>query len=197
MLLSFEDRGKSVFCRKPSVGPSGRVRPGKVAVGKLPASDSAIKSRGRVDVRAPETTARDECVVETDDVPNAKPAEFFASGDEGEFEEPEELKKVNVGRSPTAKQRQEHEEENHAVYREWCEVRVAARGTGAKNRRQQKKGQVDQEERGPMIVQDFYFMSTIDGSVPTLASKFSRSGRMTTTVLPSKGVTEFVVKLFA
>ena len=40
-------------------------------------------------------------------------------------------------------------------------------------------------------------MSTDDDSMPMLALKFSRSGRISATALPKKGVTEFGTKFFA
>ena len=54
-----------------------------------------------------------------------RPAQFVVGNDD-EFEEPEELRKVTVGRALTERQRREHEGENHSVHREWCEVCVAA-----------------------------------------------------------------------
>ena len=71
-----------------------------------------------------------------------KPAEFVGGNDDDDdFEEPEELrKKVTLGRAAIKRQRREHEEENHSVYRGWFEVCVvAARG----------------KQRAPRILSDF------------------------------------------
>ena len=40
------------------------------------------------------------------------------NGDDDEFEE---LTRVTVGRAPTERQRRQHEEGNHSVYREFCD----------------------------------------------------------------------------
>eukprot|EP00972_Heterocapsa_arctica_P052616 7742583-Heterocapsa_arctica.AAC.1 len=58
--------------------------------------------------------------------------------DESDYEEPEELKKLTAGRSPIALQREQHDIDNHSVYRDWCGVCVAARGQRTPRRRRQK-----------------------------------------------------------
>ena len=47
---------------------------------------------------------------------------------DSEFEEPEELKKLTAGRSPTREMREQHEIENHSVYRDWRDVCIGSRG---------------------------------------------------------------------
>lgn len=117
------------------------------------------------------------------------------SASESEPEEPEEFKKLTAGRSPTPAQREQHELENHAVYRDWCSICVGSRGLGTPHRRK-KKEQKKEEQEGPRIYSDFYFMSTEEESMPMLAVKFSRSGRLGATAVERKGVTEFGVKYF-
>ena len=87
-----------------------------------PASTEAVRRGGRADVQAQRAAARDEPwnVEERErGATNVRPTEFVVGNDD-EFEEPEELR-----------QRREHEEENHPVCREWCEMFFAARGTRA------------------------------------------------------------------
>ena len=55
--------------------------------------------------------------------------------DSDEELEGEELKRVEEIEEPTARQRQEHEEENHAIFRKWCPDCVAGRGVGGQHRR--------------------------------------------------------------
>ena len=88
-----------------------------------------------------------------------------------EFEVPEELRKVTVGRAPTERQRREHEGENHSMNREWCEVCVAARGTGAQHQNRRRKRQVDQEPRGPIIFSDSTFHEHKSGVHPHACSE--------------------------
>ncbi len=54
--------------------------------------------------------------------------------DDDVAEEGEELKRVRIVRTPTAAQRRQHEDENHSIYREWCEVCIQARGLGQQQR---------------------------------------------------------------
>ena len=71
----------------------------------------------------------------------SRPAEFVVGNvDDDELEEPEELRKVTVGRTPTETQRGEREGENQSV---------SARGTGAQHQHRRRKRPVDQEQRGP------------------------------------------------
>ena len=67
----------------------------------------------------------------------------------------------------------EMQAENKEKTREWCEVRVAARGTGAQHQHRGRKLRVDQEQREPGIFSDFLFMSTEKESIPMLAATFS------------------------
>ena len=116
---------------------------------------------------------------------------------EEEFEEPEELRKLHAGRSPTERQRREHEEENHAVYREWCETCVATKGLGSQHRKANRKEAAEKEKEGPRVFSDYFFMNTAADAAPMLAVKFSRSKRIAATALQRKGVTEYGTKFFA
>ena len=118
-----------------------------------------------------------------------------AEVEESDYEEPEELKRVVACRAPTQAEKEEHALQNHAVYRDWCSVCVAARGLGTPHRRRKKDAAGEQE--GPRIFSDYFYMSTDEKSMPMLALKFSRSGRVAATALESKGLTEFGVKFFA
>jgi len=115
---------------------------------------------------------------------------------DSEFEEPEELKRLTAGRSPTREMREQHEIENHAVYRDWCDVCVGARGVGTPHRRKERRKQAEEEREGARIYSDFYFMNEDEQSMPMLAIKFSRSKRIAATALEKKGVTEYGVKFF-
>ena len=116
--------------------------------------------------------------------------------EEEEIEESEEFKKSVEVSEPTQKQRDDHEMENHAVYRNWCPVCIQSRGLGTQHRKS-RKTLTEQTQDGPKICSEFFFMSTDEKSAPMLALKNSRSKRLAATALPSKGVTEFGVKFFA
>ena len=53
-----------------------------------------------------------------------------------------------------------------------------------------------QEQYGPRIYSDFFYMSEGGVSTPMLALKFSRLGRMAATALEQKGLTQYGVKFF-
>ena len=55
----------------------------------------------------------------------------------------------------------------------------------------------EQEQYGPRIHSDFFYMSRGGVSTPMLALRFSRSGRMAATALEQKGWTQYAVKFFA
>ena len=114
---------------------------------------------------------------------------------ESETEEPEELRRVKACSKPTQREIDEHEDQNHAVYRDWCEVCVASRGTGTPHRR--RRGTIPDEQEGPRIMSDYFYMNDDEQSMPMLALKFSRSKRIAATALPYKGLTEYGVKAFA
>ena len=73
---------------------------------------------------------------------------------------------------------------------------MKAKGTGAQHRRQTNKELAKQEQYGPRIYSDFFYMSEGGVSTPMLALKLSRSGTMAATALEQKGLTQYRVKFF-
>ena len=70
---------------------------------------------------------------------------------EPEFqEEPAELRKLRQVRTATPKEVENHETENHTVYREWCEVCRGARSTGPQHRKNVEQSK-EEEKDGPRI----------------------------------------------
>ena len=88
---------------------------------------------------------------------------------------------------PTQSQVIEHEAQNHAVYRSWCEICVRARSTGTQHR---KRSEEEKREDGPCVHSDFFFMQ----SAPFLALKSTPSGRLQAVALPDKSNSEYVQK---
>ena len=111
-----------------------------------------------------------------------------------EANHPEELWRVLTARQPTELEKQKQFQMNHAVFTPWCEVCVKAKGTGAQHGRQKLKALAKQEQDGPRIYSDFFYMGV---STPMLALKFSRSGRIPATALERQGLTQHGVKFFA
>ena len=88
-----------------------------------------------------------------------------------------------------------HEDETHAVYREWCEMCLAPRGTG--NPHHRRKGAVADAQEGPRIMSDYFHMKDDEQRMPMLAITFLRSRHICATALPYKGVTEYGVEAVA
>ncbi|CAK9027043.1 Reverse transcriptase Ty1/copia-type domain-containing protein, partial [Durusdinium trenchii] len=87
-------------------------------------------------------------------------------------------------RNPTKSEIEEHEAQNHAVYRNWCEVCIKARSTGTPHR---KRTEEEKKEEGPAVHSDFYFMQ----SSPFLAMKSTPSGMLGAFALPDKSNSGF------
>ena len=60
-------------------------------------------------------------------------------------EEPEETRMAAAASAPSKQMREEHEAQNHAVFRSWCEICVQSRGLGTQHR---KKKQMEAIEDG-------------------------------------------------
>ena len=127
---------------------------------------------------------------------NLEPNEDNVEPIEYEDDEPEELKMQKTCEAPTNKQRREHIESNHATYRGWCDVCINARATGTPHAiiKADAGAKKEAERLGPRIYTDYFYMSIDESSMPHLAFKFSRSGRLAATASLSNDVTEFSVK---
>ncbi len=58
-------------------------------------------------------------------------------------EEPEETRSAEAASAPSKKMREQHEVENHAVFRSWCQICVESRGLGTQHRRRRKEQAVE------------------------------------------------------
>ena len=120
-----------------------------------------------------------------------------ALGDaEEDIEESEEFRRSQKVTMPTPAQIQQHEDENHAIYRNWCEVCVASRGLGQQHRRDKRELALKSQE-GPKVCSDYFFMSTDEQSAPMIAAKFTRTGTIAATALEAKGLTGYGIRWFA
>ena len=91
-------------------------------------------------------------------------------------DQPEELRRVLQARQPSELERQKHSQMNHAALAPWCEVCVKAKGKGAQHRRQTNKELPKQEQYGPRISSDFFYMSEDGVSTPMLALSSADQG---------------------
>ena len=115
--------------------------------------------------------------------------------DDGDHDEQDEAEQPEEHRRVLAAPK--HFQTNHAVFAPWCEVCAKAKGTGAQHRRQTVKELAKQEQDGPIIYSDFFYMSEAGAATAMLALKFSRSGRVAATALEQKGLSQYGVKFFA
>ena len=137
--------------------PQGREEPAEPVRGKAELSIRHSLSPAEYNQDDTESGAPPDDAVGTDTHPREAAAEEGQHLDEEETSEPEELKRVTACRKPTRRQIEDHEDENHSAFREWCEVCLAARGTGAPHRR--RRGVVQEEQEGPHIMSDYFYMN--------------------------------------
>ena len=79
-----------------------------------------------------------------------------------EDEEPleAEIPKVRMNpKSPTSREKQEHEDSGHAVYRSWCAACVEGRGVGGQHRIELLEEQ-ERERTTPIVAFDYGFSDT-------------------------------------
>ena len=87
---------------------------------------------------------------------------------------------------PTWKEKQEHEDHNHVVYRDWCPPCVQAKGLASQHRSQDD----EDENAEPTISFDYGYMSDKkNDTMCTLVCRDRKTKGYTATVVDSKGVT--------
>ena len=159
---------------------------------------------------ASDSTAKATCTTRTCDLAIAlvEPAEESWTrmddedhdGDHDERDEAEQLEELKslVGCSPAFRPGEAEAFSDESGVRTLVRSVCQSKGTGgAQHRRQAIKELAKQEQDGPRIYSDFFYMSEAGVSTPMLAVKFSRSGRILATALEQKGLTQYGVKFFA
>ena len=97
------------------------------------------------------------------------------------------VKKQPKVETPSKSQIEEHEAQNHAVYRNWCETCIRARSTGLVHRKRTPEEKADD---GPTAHCDFFFLQ----SAPFLALRMMHSGRYQAVPLLDKGNSDYTQK---
>ena len=110
-------------------------------------------------------------------------------------EEDEEPFKAEIPRfkmnpkNPTSREKQEHEDSGHAVYRSWCAACVEGRGVGG----QRRIDLLEEEEReitSPIAAFDYGFLTQENADTfPILICRDSRYGQTGATCCERKGPT--------
>ena len=158
-----EKRAEMKLVPQPTFAPAPRAT----------GSDAPMRSRSPM-------RHRPVCAVEGDDPEgDAGDDQMQVRGDE--VEEPVEARRANPGwtpKSPTDRERAEHESSGHAVYRSWCEECIKATGMSHQHRR------IDHsEDLVDTVTMDYYYMGEEDGAKPYLVAQDRRTGMMMSTSL--------------
>eukprot|EP00971_Amphidinium_carterae_P281315 5585336-Amphidinium_carterae.1 len=90
---------------------------------------------------------------------------------------------------PSAAEVQQHEDNGHLPYRNWCPMCVATKGFGNPHVRAPSLD----EEHTPVVSMDYGFMNPDTESVPFLTVKDNRSRMTWSTLVPQKGVVDYNV----
>ena len=92
-------------------------------------------------------------------------------------------------KNPTSREKQAHEDSEHAVYRSWCAASVEGRGVGGQHRIEL----LDEEERErttPIVAFDYGFLTQDNTDpFPNLICRDSRYGQTGATCCERKGPT--------
>ena len=117
-----------------------------------------------------------------------------------EDEEPLEAKIPSVRmnpKNPTSREKQEHGDSGHAVYRSWCAACVEGRGVGGQHRLEL----VEEEERErttPIVAFDYGFLAQENADTfPILICRDSRYGQTGATCCERKGSTAYSISFLA
>ena len=114
-----------------------------------------------------------------------------------EDEEPLEAEITIIRRNPTSREKQEHEDSGHAVYRSWCAPCVEGRGVGGQHRMEL----LEEEERQrttPIVAFGYGFLTQENADTfPILIRRDSRYGQTGATCCERKGPTAYSFSFLA
>ena len=108
----------------------------------------------------------------------------------GEDEESLEAETPRVSmnpKNPTSREKQEHEDSGHAVYRSWCAACVEGRGVGGQHRIELLEEE-ERERTNPIVAFDYGFLKQENSDTfPIVISRDSRYGQAGATCCERKG----------
>ena len=102
-----------------------------------------------------------------------------------------EIPKVRMNpKSPTSREKQEHEDSGHAVYMSWCAACVEGPGVGGQHRTELLEEE-ERERTTPIVAFDYGFLTQKNADTfPILICRDSRYGHAGATCFERKGPTE-------
>ena len=113
-----------------------------------------------------------------------------------EDEEPLEAEIPRVRKNPknrTNREKQEHEDSGHAIYRSWCAACVEGRGGGG-HRRIELLEEEERERTTPIVAFDYGFLTQENADTfPILICRDSRYGQTGATCCERKGPTAYSI----
>ena len=112
-----------------------------------------------------------------------------------EDEEPleAEIPRVRMDpKNPTTREKQEHEDSGHAVYRSWCAACVEGRGVGGQHRIELLEEEA-RERTTPIVAFDYGFLTEKRRHVSNSGCRDSRYGQTVATCCERKGPTAYSV----
>ena len=99
-------------------------------------------------------------------------------------------------KNPTNREKQEHEDSGHAVYRSWCAACVEGKGVGAQHRIELLEEE-ERERTTAIVAVDGFFMAQENADTfPTLVCRDSRFGQTGATCCERKGPTAYFISFF-
>ena len=117
-------------------------------------------------------------------------ADVEMGNDEDEEPLEAEIPRVRMNpKNPTSREKQEHEDSGHAVYRSWCAACVEGRGVGGQHRIELLEEE-ERERTTPIVAFDYGFMKQENADTfPILICPDSRYGQTGATCCERKGPT--------
>ena len=96
-------------------------------------------------------------------------------------------------KNPTSREKQEHEDSGHAVYRSWCAACVEGRGVGRRHRLELLE-EMKEKRTTPIVAFDYSFLTQENGDMfPILICRDSRYGQTGATCCERTGPTAYSI----
>ena len=96
-------------------------------------------------------------------------------------------------KNPTSREKQEHDDSGHAVYRSWCAACVEGRGVGGQHRIELWEEE-EREKTTPIVAFDHGFLTQENADTfPTLTCRDSKCGQTGATCCELKGPTAYSI----
>ena len=120
---------------------------------------------------------------------NSEEDSSVQGGDTTPSGEAQPARTIAVAKTPSQKERDEHELTGCVQYRTWCRHCVASKSHGTPHRRLHQEHAYKDAEVAEIVLDFFYMGSEESKAVPNIALKDRRSGAMSATALRQRTAT--------